>query len=410
MKVVIVNTAANKGGAAVAANRLMQSLCAAGVECTMLVRESNQAQKNVQIFSSNYFLLKWNQALFFLELLLLQILKRNGKEFSLAAFGPHLADHPLIKNADVINLHWAQNAYLSLSELQAIQNLGKPIAWTLHDMWAITGGCHYNEHCRKFESECDHCPMLKNDSLSNISLHQFKAKQKTYSDRIHFICPSNWLAAETSKSALTKNNPVTVIPNTLDLSEFKPMDREQAKNYFGIQTDKKIILFVSMSLSDQRKGFEWFENAILGLEKSDTDWKNKYEILAIGRAAAKPKFETTIHYTGRLNGSKAMANAYAAADVFVTPSQQDNLPNTVVESLACGTPVVAFQIGGMPDLIQHLHNGYLAKFQDLADLQNGIVHCLTNDLSNNTREGILTLVDSKKVAAQYIAVFENLCK
>ena len=142
----------------------------------------------------------------------------------------------------------------------------------------------------------------------------------------------------------------------------------------------------------------------------DADWKNKYEILAIGRKAAQPRFETTIHYTGRLNGSKAMANAYAAADVFVTPSQQDNLPNTVVESLACGTPVVAFQIGGMPDLIQHLHNGYLAKFQDLIDLQNGIVHCLTNDLSSNTREGILSLVDSKKVAAKYIAVFENLCK
>ena len=310
----------------------------------------------------------------------------------------------------MINLHWAQNAYLSLSELQAIQNLGKPIAWTLHDMWAITGGCHYNEDCRKFESECSHCPLLKNDSISNISLHQFKAKQKIYSDHIHFICPSNWLATETSKSALTKNNPVTVIPNTLDLSEFKPIDREQAKKYFGIQTNKKIILFVSMSLSDQRKGFEWFENAILGLEKSDADWKNKYEILAIGRKAAQPKFETTIHYTGRLNGSKAMANAYAAADVFVTPSQQDNLPNTVVESLACGTPVVAFQIGGMPDLIQHLHNGYLAKFQDLKDLQNGIVHCLTNNLSHNTREGILTLVDSKKVAAKYIAVFENLCK
>ena len=277
-------------------------------------------------------------------------------------------------------------------------------------MWAITGGCHYNEDCRKFESECSHCPLLKNDSISNISLHQFKAKQKIYSDRIHFICPSNWLAAETSKSALTKNNRVTVIPNTLDLSEFKSIDRAQAKNYFNIQTDKKIILFVSMSLSDQRKGFEWFENAILGLEKSDADWKNKYEILAIGRAAAKPKFETSIHYTGRLNGSKAMANAYAAVDVFVTPSQQDNLPNTVVESLACGTPVVAFQIGGMPDLIQHLHNGYLAKFQDLTDLQNGIVHCLTNDLSSNTREGILNLVDSKKVAAKYIAVFENLCK
>jgi glycosyltransferase involved in cell wall biosynthesis len=105
-----------------------------------------------------------------------------------------------------------------------------------------------------------------------------------------------------------------------------------------------------------------------------------------------------------------MANAYAAADVFVTPAQQDNLPNTVLESLACGTPVVAFNIGGIPDMISHLKNGYLAKFQDVQDLQNGILYCLDNDLSANTRSAVLEMVDAKNVAEQYISVFQNLCK
>ena len=105
-----------------------------------------------------------------------------------------------------------------------------------------------------------------------------------------------------------------------------------------------------------------------------------------------------------------MANAYAAADVFVTPAQQDNLPNTVLESLACGTPVVAFNIGGMPDMISHLENGYLAKFQDVQDLQKGILYCLDHDLRANTRSVVLALVDAKNVAEKYISVFQNLCK
>lgn len=410
MKVVIVNTSADKGGAAVAANRLMHALQENGVECNMLVRESRKINPTIQIFSTNYFRIKWNQFVFLFELLLLRIFKRSGKEFSLASFGPNLAKHPLLLEADVINIHWTQNAFLSLSDLAAIQQLGKPIAWTLHDMWAITGGCHYNEGCQKYETECSACPLLKNDALTNISKAQFQAKQNTYQSSTHFISPSKWLANETSKSALTKNNPVSVIPNTLDLSEFNQIDSAAAKAYFEINPNKRIILFVSMSMDDQRKGFSYFESAMLELEKNDKNWKYKYEILAIGRKAAAPKFETTIHYTGRLNDAKAMANAYAAADVFVTPAQQDNLPNTVLESLACGTPVVAFNIGGMPDMISHLENGYLAKFQDVQDLQKGILYCLDHDLRANTRSAVLAMVDAKNVAEKYISVFQNLCK
>lgn len=407
MKILIINTAENKGGAAVACNRLHEALLQNGVDSKMLVRQKSSTDKTVFEFTNSPLRKKINLFFFFLELFILKFFKKDGVDFSLPWFGPALHKHPLVKDADIIHLHWVQNSFLTLRSLKKLQSLNKPIIWTLHDMWAFTGGCHYNVDCRKFETSCSECPQLKNTSIADFSKSTFKEKQLIYSAKNIIVTPSNWLAKEAKISTLLKNNKVSVIPYNINFDLFKPIEKNIAKENFGIDTSKKVILFVSMNIEDQRKGFEYFKKSIIELENTIENWTNDYEILAIGRNSDVKHFNTKIHYTGRLSNIEKISMAYAAADVFVAPSTQDNLPNTVIESLACGTPVVAFNIGGMPDMIDSTINGYIAEFDNYKELSKGILYCISNNLSDNARNSALSKFQSSEVAKSYVDLYNQ---
>lgn len=407
MKIVIINTAEMKGGAAVACHRLHEALLENGHDSKMLVRQKNSDDPSVIEFSDSSLRKKINLFFFFLELFILKFFKREHVDFSLPWFGPALHKHPLVLEADVIHIHWVQNSFLKLSVLNKLQKLNKKIVWTLHDMWAFTGGCHYNIDCRKFESSCTNCPQLKNNSLIDFSKHIFSEKKKNYTSKLHIVTPSNWLSSEAQKSSLFKNNTITTIPYNINFDLFKPIDKSIAKKSFGIAEDKKVILFVSMNIEDVRKGFSYFKEAIRELEITIPNWVDTHEILAIGRNSDVLHFNTKIHYTGRLSDIEKISRAYSAADVFVAPSVQDNLPNTVIESLACGTPTVAFNIGGMPDMINHLENGYLAQTKNTSDLGKGILFCLSNNLSDAARNSAMEKFDSVKVSKYYLDIYKN---
>lgn len=407
MKILIINTAENKGGAAVACNRLHEALLQNGHDSKMLVRQKSSNDSTVFEFTNSPIRKKINLFFFFLELFILKFFKKEGVDFSLPWFGPALHKHPLVKEADIIHLHWVQNSFLTLNCLNKLQKLGKPIVWTLHDMWAFTGGCHYNIECRKFEISCEHCPQLKNTSILDFSKSTFKSKQKLYSTKNTIVAPSQWLANEAKSSYLLKNNPIHVIPYNINFDLFKPVNKISAKKSFGIDETKKIILFVSMNVEDHRKGFDYFKQSILELENNIENWCNEYEVLAIGRNSDIKHFNTKIHYIGRLNDVEKISMAYAAADVFVAPSLQDNLPNTVIESLSCGTPVVAFNIGGMPDMIEHKENGYLASFKNSKSLSEGILHCLSNDMKDNCRNKVLNSYSSIIISKKYIDLYKS---
>lgn len=407
MKIVILNTAENKGGAAVACNRLHEALVKNGIDSKMLVRQKSTNDPTVFEFTQSKFRKKLNLLFFFIELLILKFFKRKSIDFSLPWFGPQLQKHPLILEADVIHIHWVQNSFLTLRTLKKLEKLNKSIIWTLHDMWAFTGGCHYNGTCRKFETSCSECPQLKNNSIIDFSNIIFKEKINTYSKNIKIVTPSKWLANEARASELLKNNSIETIPYNIDFKLFKPVSKEISRKKFNLELNKKIILFVSMNIEDERKGFKWFKDSILKLETTIPNWKNEYEILAIGRNTNINHFDTKIHYTGRLSNVELISMAYSAADVFVAPSEQDNLPNTVIESLACGTPVVAFNIGGMPDMIVHKNNGYLADFQNTDELANGIKYCLENNLTDNSISSAKETFDSNKIVKKYVDLYDK---
>ena len=407
MKILIINTAENKGGAAVACNRLHEALLQNNIDSKMLVRQKSSNDATVYEFTSSKIRKKINLFFFFLELFILKFFKKEGVDFSLPWFGPALHKHPLVKEADVIHLHWVQNSYVSLNCLKKLQSLNKPIIWTLHDMWAFTGGCHYNIECRKFESSCSKCPQLKNTNIVDFSKNTFTEKEKIFTSKLRIVTPSKWLAKEASLSSLLNKNEIDVIPYNINFDLFKPVDKKVAKENFGINPDKKVILFVSMNIEDQRKGFNYFKKAIIELENSIPNWCDEYEILAIGRNSDLKHFETKINYTGRLSNVEKISMAYAAADVFVAPSTQDNLPNTVIESLACGTPVVAFNIGGMPDMIDSKINGYIAEFDNHLDLSQGILYCINHNLSENARKSAESKFQSSVVAEKYVDLYRN---
>ncbi len=407
MNIVILNTSENKGGAAVACNRLHQALLENNIHSEMIVRQKYSNDVHVFEFSNSSIRKKINLFFFFLEIFILRYFKKKNKDFSLPYFGPSLSKNKKLLSADIIHIHWVQNSYISLNELEKIIKLNKPIVWTLHDMWAFTGGCHYNEDCRKFESQCIQCPQLTHTNLIDFSKIIFERKASINTDNVQIVCPSNWLMAEAKKSKLFSNNKIEVIPYNIDFNLFKHYNKQSALNEFGLKDDKKVILFVSMNVEDERKGFTYFKKAILHLEQSIPNWKNNYQILAIGRHSDEKHFDTQITYTGRLSNVEKISKAYSAAEVFVAPSLQDNLPNTVIESLACGTPVVAFNIGGMPDMIEHKTNGYLAKYLNVEDLSIGIDFCLNELVNSDISVQAQSKYHSKNIAEKYISLYKK---
>lgn len=245
-------------------------------------------------------------------------------------------------------------------------------------MEALTGGCHYDRGCGKFAQECGACPQLGSQSTSDLTHQVWKRKRKSYEkvDRtqLHIVSPSHWLRDEAQRSSLLSSFPCSVIPNGLDTDEFSPRDRRVAREVFGVPAEAKVVLFIAYGVNDPRKGFHLLVQALEGLKT-----EKKIFLLSLG-----PGFPPDLHgfphrHIGLIRDERFLSYVYSAADVFVVPSLQENLPNTALESIACGTPIVGFDVGGIPDIVRPGLTGLLAKPDDAADLRRTIVEILADD-------------------------------
>ncbi len=412
MKVVIINTAENKGGAAVAANRLHLALRESGIDSKMLVRQKSTSDPNVIEFTQSKIHKKINLFLFFIELLILKFFKKKGKDFSLPWFGPDLSKHPLVMEADIIHLHWVQNSFLSLKNLNKLIKLNKKIVWTLHDMWAFTGGCHYNEGCRKFEVGCNDCPQLRNLPIKDFSTSIFNLKNQLFINSNFTVnALSSWIGNESKKSPFFKNKNIVNIKNCIDTKIFKNYNQELVRKELNISIDKQIILFVSMNIDDERKGYQYLNESLQILIKQKNINQNNIELLAIGRSFSEHQMPFNLTTISRIEDQTLMAKYYSAADVLVVPSIQDNLPNTIAEALCCGTPVVAFNIGGIPDMLNHTKNGYIAIEKNSYDLAKGIEFILAGKLGQSKIEIIETAFQTynfNTISKAHIQLYETL--
>jgi len=315
------------------------------------------------------------------------------------------------ESADIVNLHWVNDGFM---RIEALSKIRQPIVWTLHDMWAFSGGEHYVGDSERYKEgySTNNRPVLE----TGIDINQWiwKRKKSSWSkvNKMVIAAPSRWLAECARESALFRNYRVEMLPNGVDHQRFRPVDHAIARSILGLPVDKKLILFVEGSwATDRRKGFHLLAEALKQLEVEVTT--DNYQLVVFGKSTGVNPFSMKTHYLGRLHDEISMALVYAAADVFVAPSTEENLANTVLESLSCGTPVVAFEIGGMPDMIAHKKNGYLAPGFDTKALARGIRWVLEDEhrwksLAEQAREAVTRSFTLQQAANRYVDLYRDI--
>ena len=412
MKVCLLSRSDGRGGGYAAAYRLHQGLKKLNVNSTMLVGDKTRDDFTV-LSEVSKFGRGWAKISPILDSLLLKSYPNREKSTFSSQFIPdRLARQVAQLNPDVINLHWINDGFL---RIETVAKFNKPIIWTLHDMWAFTGGCHYNGDCMNYTNSCGACPQLHSNKEKDLSRWIWQRKAKAWQNlNLTIVTPSHWLAKCAASSSLLKDTRIEIIPYGLDTKQYKPIEKSVARSILGLPEDKQLILFGAISAtSDPRKGFNFLQSALQNLSQSG--WGEQVELVVFGSSQPKNPTELGLksHYLGRLNDDISLSLVYAAADVFIAPSVQDNLPNTVMESLACGTPCVAFDIGGMPDMIEHQQNGYLAKHFDIEDLARGIAWVLEDEerlrkLGNNGREKVENNFTLEIQAKNYLSVYQDI--
>ncbi len=432
MKITILSTFDNFGGAAIAASRLNKSLNNNGLSSNMLVQDKKGNLPNIESIAQNWFQKKLALLRFAHDRYQFAFYEKNREVrfiFSQAKIGVDIHNHSLIQHGDIIHLHWINFGFLSLNSLEKLFKTNKPIVWTLHDMWAFTGGCHYARECTNYERNCGNCiQFLKNPSENDLSHQVWERKKEIFSNtNLTIVTCSEWLAQKALESSLLKDKTIISIPNPIDTEVFRPIEKSLARDYFKLSPNKKYILFGAVKISDERKGFAYFAEALsmfdvrcsmFGFEEQRTsNIKNRtsnIEILIFGQAQASD-FEGLpfkVNILGKLSDLETIATAYSAATVFVSPSIEDNLPNTIMESMACGTPVVGFDVGGIPEMIDHKKCGYLANYKSAEDLAKGIFWTLFEAdyqaITNNSRQKVLDNYAENVVAEKYKRVYESI--
>ena len=319
MNVVILNTAELTGGAAVAANRLMKALNRSGANVSMLVRDQKSRDPRVVSINNSNLREKFNFMRFVWERLVIFLsnhLRRKPLfQVSIANTGSDLSSHPLVQNADVIHLHWINQGFLSLDDIKKLIRIGKPVVWTMHDMWPCTAICHYSFGCERFKKECGKCPFLSSSDKKDLSYHVFNKKRFLADSKIQLVAVSTWLRQQAQDSALTNRLPVEVIPNVIDRSLFVLSDKAEARKSLSLPLDKKIILMGAARINDPIKGFEYLVKAlsILKERKGEED----YFLVLFGGIKGDDSFlsEIPISYVwmGSLSDPSMIAKLYAAA-------------------------------------------------------------------------------------------------
>lgn len=380
MRVVHIQYSASSGGSA--AFRLHQAFLKAQIDSSIVSLQNDGPSDPGILYMNRSARLKArldNQ----LQALLLRRANPQFGYFSYPLLGTNIARLAAVKAADAIYIHWALNGFLNFRSIKQLAALQKPVFIVMHDMWPLTGGCHHSFTCEKYKTRCASCQILPAGSNIDLAAKGFARKKKLYAtlQNLYFISPSNWLYRCAQQAALTREKAVFHIPNLLDPQLYKPVERQFARKVLNVESSGFVVAFGAHALQNPYKGWTYLQQALEQLQH-DNQFAG-LTVLVFGSgykkelASAIP-FKTI--FLGSLKDAYSTVLAYNAADVFVAPSLADNLPTTVMESLSCGTPVAGFRVGGIPDMVRHKENGYLARYKDAGDLAEGIKYCLLRPL------------------------------
>ena len=417
MRIIVISATECEGGAARAARRLHRALVAAGAESSLLVGRKSSADNGVievpapEVPDTT----RWS--------LLQQELIDNNRAgqwntyFSVTLPGTDLACHPAVLEADVIHLHWI-SGFLSTADIARLLALGKPVVWTMHDERAFTGGCHYTFGCREFASMCDTCPQLRHDPQHFPSAILADARLLWFPHALTVVTPSRWMASQARQSTLFGARRIETIAYALETDLFRPLPKSEARAALGLAPDTLVLLFGADFGAERRKGFHELI-AALKLCLCDDAFRRRCEerrvtLLFFGHPADELKsLPIPLRSLGYVNDDEKLATVYSASDLFLLPSLADNLPCTMMEAMSCGTPVVAFATGGIPECVEDGVTGRLVPTGDAAQLAQAILD-LANDEPTRTRMGhaarvvIESRYSQEFIGTQHLRLFEEL--
>ncbi|WP_298494570.1 glycosyltransferase [uncultured Algibacter sp.] len=420
MKLLLINTS-DIGGAGKACVRLHQGLLSMNVDAKLLLAKKTANHENSFLLKpkEDHSLknkIKKKSIKILRELKLLKTPKKTKEQlfvenralglelYSFPNSNYDITESPLYKQADIINLHWV-SGFIDYESF--FKKNTKPVVWTLHDMNPFTGGEHYKETFLGIDEN----GFPKKRVLTNEEILQFKKilnlKKEALSQvkNLHFVTLSDWMTYELQQSDFFGKFPVHKIPNGISSKVFKPRDKRYSRELLNIPLDKKVILFVADLIHANRKGFKFLVEAINKLEQENV------QLFVIGnKNESLYNFKNIIQY-GVVKDDRLLSSIYSAADVFVIPSLMDNLPNTVLESLLCGTPVIGYPIGGIPDMVSHGENGLISESVSVDALANSINQFLSNGVLFSTeeiRKQAVIKYDDKVQAKNYMRLFKSL--
>lgn len=425
IRILSVCTSDSAGGAARAAYRIHRGVKDLGVESSMFVKDKHSLDSSVHAL--NDFLP--HGSIFHAFDWMAKKVKNKWQQFQWNKYperekifmsdmrSTRIFDALRSQDYDVLHLHWTNLRFFPLRELKKIN---KPIVWTLHDSWPFCGVCHYFFDCDGYKQKCGNCPQLHSDYNRDLSHKVWSQKRKIYKDLdLHIVTPSRWLGECARNSSLFGDFPVSVIPNCLDTEIFRPLGlggngvSQKYEKY--LDNNKSYILFGAVNATtDKIKGFAGLLETLKVLASKEAS--KGIELIVFGADKPLDGMPSSLpcHYVGYVTDVNDMVSLYNLADVTVVPSLTENLSCTIMESLSCGTPVVAFDLGGNGDMIDHKQNGYLARKGDNEDLAEGILWCIENnkdkDLSIAARQKVLNNYTSEIVCNQYVELYKDLLK
>jgi len=415
MKILFIGTTDNLGGAAIVGWEIGNSLMEKGHEVNYLVDIKTVSNKRIHLLRTQLPLdstirkFTGRSIRQWLSYLRIYPAVDNMNTGSIKK----IIQNPLVKEADIIHCHNLHGGYFNLNSLIQISQ-EKPVIWTLHDMWAFTGGCFHSFSCERWRKKCGHCPNLKtfqSTDIDNTSSILSKKKMIYKKTKLNIVAPSNWLYKKLDRSIM-KSQHKHVIYNGIDTDVFKPGKQNSFRKKLKLPLNKKIILFVAYGgKNNPFKGGKYLDHLV-------KEYKSRSDIifLCIGQEENPAPSEKNIIYLPYISDKKVLSSYFSASDVFLFTSLAENCPLVVIEALSSGIPILSFDVGGVREIVEHKKNGYIVKYKNKKDLKRGFEWILNlssekiKKIKKQNREKAIKDFLIKTMVDQYLKLYKQLLK
>lgn len=413
MKVVLLNQSDSIGGAAVVTFRLLEALRDAGIDARLIVFTPPASEADYVGRATSSALRRFK---FLTERLCIFLQNGFNREnlfkVSIANVGAPLHEHPWVKEADVVVLNWINQGMLSLKEIGRLGAMGKPLVWTMHDMWCLTGICHHALECNHYKEQCGKCQFLGSKRDSDLSRRVWEQKNALYNSvSIHWVPVSNWLANCCQNSSLLRNRPTTVIHNAFPTESFfttPTLTRRQ----LHLPAEHKLILFGAARIDDPIKGIDYAIDALNYIFDNNPTVASNSTAVFFGNIrdrAILDRLRFNAVYLGRISDPARLRQLYASSAVVLSTSLYETLPGTLIEGQAAGCLPVTFGAGGQADIVDHLKNGYIAEYKNIVDVARGIEWALSQEVNREAlHRQVHERFGARTIAGRYISLFNTL--